>query len=78
MPLGANSQALPSACMMNGSSPARASGPVASGPGRAEGSRSSGKSGLSLPVQVPCSGSHHTSLLRSLHGLPSGSAEALL
>jgi len=37
-----------------------------------------GKSGTSYPVHVPASASHHTSALRSLHGLPSGSAEARL
>ena len=36
------------------------------------------KSGMSCPVHFPFSASHQTRALRSLHGLPSGSAEARL
>ena len=36
------------------------------------------KSATSCPVHLPSSASHQTSALRSLHGLPSGSAEARL
>ena len=42
------------------------------------GGRSATKSGTSAPVQRRCSSSHQTSALRSLHGLPSGSADARL
>ena len=78
MPLGAKSQPLPSACMMKGSSPAMAAGPPTSGSGRKDGSRSTGKSGTSLPVHFCSDSSHQTYFLRSLHGRPCGSAEARL
>src|SRR3954463_9995301 len=78
MPLGANSHARASACMMNGTSPRIVAVPVASGGGRYEGGRSTMKSGTSAPVHLFAAASHHTYFLRSLHGVPSGAAEARL
>src|SRR5690625_3381102 len=78
IPFGAKSQPFPSACIMNGSSPASAAGPTLSWSVLLEGARSTGKSGTSRPVHRPWSSSHHTSFLRSDQGLPSRSADARL
>src|ERR1017187_3213984 len=63
---------------MNGSMPEIASTPVAPWAGRKDGGRPATKSATSCPVHLPASSSHQTSALRSLQGLPSGSAEARL
>src|SRR5215212_6787916 len=64
--------------MMNGSSPLSASGPVAPSGARYDGGLVAWKSGMSCPTHRPCSSSHQTYALRSDHGLPSGSADALV
>src|SRR2546421_2128446 len=64
--------------MMNGSVPASASRPIASGLAFADGGLVAAKSGTSRPTHFFCASSHHTHFLRSLHGLPLGSAEARL
>src|SRR5687768_1226655 len=62
--------------MMNASVPAKASRPMAAGLYGALGGFVAAKSGTSYPVHF--APSHHTQRLRSLHGLPSGSADARL
>ena len=64
--------------MMNGSVPASASRPIASGLAFADGGLVAAKSGTSRPTHFFCASSHHTHFLRSLHGRPFGSAEARL
>ena len=64
--------------MMNGSLPASPATPAAPSGGSYDGGLVFSKSGTSWPVHSPDSSSHHTYALRSLHGFPSGSAEARL
>ena len=58
-PAGVLSHALASACMMKGSTPLRASGPLAPGEGRSPGALSTWKSATSCPVHLPVAPSHH-------------------
>src|SRR5205807_6459322 len=91
-PAGTNSQPLPSALMMNGWLPDKASRPMPSGWGCASGALVAPKSGTSYPTHLPRGtalpvlgsggftnvGSHQIQRLRSLQGLPFRSAEARL
>src|SRR5688572_21993938 len=91
-PVGQYSQPLPSGFMMNGSVPDSASSPMAPGFAGALGALVTVKSGTSYPCHLPgdgvrpvagsgalgASGSHQTHRLRSLQGLPDGSADARL
>src|SRR5205085_7482771 len=63
---------------MNAESPGIPSRPLSFPVGRNSGAFSTGKSGLSTPVHLPCARSHQINFLRSLHGSPVGLALALL
>ena len=78
MPVGAKSHPRPSDCIVNASVPASAATPPLPGSPGSSGRFVGGKSGTSFPVHVPVSSSHQTHFFRSLHGRPSGSAEARL